>query len=288
MTAWMKRIEALADSDTRGYNIHMIKVLISGAAGKMGREVIRAVKAEKDIQIVGAVDVAQVGIDAGMDAGVGPLGVEISKDLKAEISNTRPDVVIDFTHPNTAMANARTILEAKVHAIIGTTGLTDKDMNEIKKLCSSNKVNCIVAPNFAIGAVLMMMFSRTAAKYMPNVEIIELHHDKKADAPSGTALKTAELILQSEAAKGLVKGKPAETEKLNGARGGSMQGIHIHSVRLPGFVASQEVIFGGVGQTLKIRHDSMSRESFMPGVIMAVRKIRSIDGLIYGLENLLA
>jgi len=266
----------------------MIKVLISGAAGKMGREVIRAVKAEKDIQIVGAVDVAQVGIDAGMDAGVGPLGVEISKDLKAEISNTRPDVVIDFTHPNTAMANARTILEAKVHAIIGTTGLTDKDMNEIKKLCSSNKVNCIVAPNFAIGAVLMMMFSRTAAKYMPNVEIIELHHDKKADAPSGTALKTAELILQSEAAKGLVKGKPAETEKLNGARGGSMQGIHIHSVRLPGFVASQEVIFGGVGQTLKIRHDSISRESFMPGVIMAIRKIRSVDGLVYGLENLLA
>ena len=265
----------------------MIKVLVSGAAGKMVREVIRAVKAESDMQIVGAVDIAQVGIDAGMDSGVGPLGIEIAKDLKTEISNTKPDVVIDFTHPSVAMANARTILEARVNAVIGTTGLTDNNLNDIKKLCSSNKVNCIVAPNFAIGAVLMMMFSKTAAKYMPNVEIIELHHDKKADAPSGTALKTAELILGSEAAKGLVKGKPAETEKLQGARGGSLKGIHIHSVRLPGFVASQEVIFGGVGQTLKIRHDSLSRESFMPGVIMAVRKVRSVDGLVYGLENLL-
>lgn len=254
----------------------------------MGREVIRAVKAESDMQIVGAVDIAQVGIDAGMDAGVGPIGIEISKDLDRAIKDSRPDVVIDFTHPSVAMANARIILEAKVHAVIGTTGLTEANLKEIKSLCSSNKVNCIVAPNFAIGAVLMMMFSRTAAKYMPNVEIIELHHDKKADAPSGTALKTAELILQSEAAKGLVKGKPAETEKLDGARGGSMQGIHIHSVRLPGFVASQEVIFGGVGQTLKIRHDSLSRESFMPGVVMAIRKVRTVEGLVYGLENILS
>jgi len=253
----------------------------------MGMEVIRAIKKETDIKLVAAVDVAQVGIDAGMDAGVGPSGMQISKDLDRAIKDSRPDVVVDFTHPNAVMNNTRTILENKVHAVIGTTGLTDNDLNEIKKLCSSNKVNCIVAPNFAIGAVLMMMFSKTAAKYMPNVEIIELHHDKKADAPSGTALKTAELILQSDAAKVLIKGKPAETEKLNGARGGSMQGIHIHSVRLPGFVASQEVIFGGVGQTLTIRHDSLSRESFMPGVIIAVRKIKSVEGLVYGLENLL-
>ena len=266
----------------------MIKVLVSGAAGKMGREVIRAVKADKELQLVGAVDVAKVGTDAGLEAGIGPVGIELSKDLKAAITSTGPDVVIDFTHPNVAMANARIILGSKVHAIIGTTGLSDKDLNEIKKLCSSNKVNCIVAPNFAIGAVLMMMFSKTAAKYMPNVEIIEMHHDKKADAPSGTALKTAELILQSEAAKGLVKGKAAETETLDGVRGGSLEGIHIHSIRLPGFVASQEVIFGGIGQTLKIRHDSISRESFMPGVVMAVKKVRSIDGLVYGLENLLA
>jgi 4-hydroxy-tetrahydrodipicolinate reductase len=266
----------------------MIKILINGAAGKMGREVVKAVKKEADMKLVGAVDIAQVGIDAGEAAGIGPAGVEISKDLKAAINDSKPDVVIDFTHPNIAMLNARTILDSRVHAVIGTTGLTEENLNELRKLCAKNKVNCVIAPNFAIGAVLMMMFARTAAKHMPSVEIIELHHDKKADAPSGTALKTAELILQSEAAKGLVKGKKAEIEKLDGARGGSLEGIHIHSVRLPGFVASQEVIFGGVGQTLKIRHDSMSRESFMPGVILAARKVRSLEGLVYGLENLLS
>jgi len=266
----------------------MIKVLVSGAAGKLGREVVKALSKETDMKLVGAVDIAQVGIDAGTDAGIAPTGIEITKDLRAAINNSRPDVVIDFTHPNIAMMNAKIILDSKVHAVIGTTGLTEENLNEIKKLCVKNKVNCIVAPNFAIGAVLMMMFSKTAAKYMPNVEIIEMHHDKKADAPSGTALKTAELILQSEAAKGIQKGKPAEIEKLDGARGGNLEGIHIHSVRLPGFVASQEVIFGGLGQTLSIRHDSLSRESFMPGVIMAVRKVRMIEGLVYGLENLLA
>ncbi len=266
----------------------MIKVLVSGAAGKMGREVVKAVKKEADMKLVGAVDIAQVGIDAGEDAGIGPLGIEISKDLKAAINDSKPDVVIDFTHPNVAMINARTILESRVHAVIGTTGLTEDNLNELRKLCSKNKVNCIAAPNFAIGAVLMMMFSKTAAKHMPNVEIIELHHDKKADAPSGTAMKTAELILQSEAAKGIEKGKVAEIEKLDGARGGNFDGIRIHSVRLPGLVAHQEVIFGGLGQTLTIRHDSLSRESFMPGVIMAVRKVRSVEGLVYGLENLLA
>jgi 4-hydroxy-tetrahydrodipicolinate reductase len=266
----------------------MIKVLISGAAGKMGREVIKAVKKETDMKLVGAVDIAQVGIDAGEDAGIGPIGIEISKDLKAAINDSKPDVVIDFTHPNVAMINARTILESRVHAVIGTTGLTEDNLNEIRKLCSKNKVNCIAAPNFAIGAVLMMMFSKTAAKHMPNVEIIELHHDKKADAPSGTAMKTAELILQSEAAKGIEKGKVAEIEQLDGVRGGNFDGIRIHSIRLPGLVAHQEVIFGGLGQTLTIRHDSLSRESFMPGVIMAVRKVRSLEGLIYGLENLLS
>lgn len=270
------------------YNLStMIKVLVNGAAGTMGREVVKAVKAENDMKIAGAVDIAQVGIDTGTDSGIGPIGVEIAKDLKAAIADSRPDVAVDFTHPNVAMMNAKTILEARVHAVIGTTGVTDENLDELKSLCAKNKVNCIVAPNFAIGAVLMMMFSRTAAKYMPNVEIIEMHHNRKADAPSGTALKTAEMILQSEAAKGLIKGKPAEIEKLDGSRGGSMGGIHIHSIRLPGFVASQEVIFGGLGQTLKIRHDTISRESFMPGVILAIRKIRSVEGLVYGLESLL-
>jgi 4-hydroxy-tetrahydrodipicolinate reductase len=266
----------------------MIKVLISGAAGKVGMEVVKAVAKETDMKLVAAVDIAQVGIDAGVNAGIKPLGVQISKDLKAAINDSRPDIAVDFTHPNLAMINTRTILGSRVHAVIGTTGISEDDLKEIEKLCAANKVNCLVAPNFAIGAVLMMLFSKTAAKYMPNVEIIEMHNENKADSPSGTAIKTAELILQSEAAKGIVKGKAAEIEKLDGARGGNLNGIHIHSVRLPGLVAHQEVIFGGIGQTLTIRHDSLSRESFMPGVIMAVRKVSNLKGLVYGLEHLLS
>jgi 4-hydroxy-tetrahydrodipicolinate reductase len=158
------------------------------------------------------------------------------------------------------MKNVKTILENGCHAVVGTTGLTAKDLEEIKKLCAKNEVNCVVAPNFAIGAVLMMKFATEAAKYLPQAEIIELHHDKKLDAPSGTALKTAEMM-----------GKK----------------IPIHSVRLPGLVAHQEVIFGGVGQTLTIRHDTINRESFMPGVLLAIHKVKKLKGLVYGLEQLL-
>lgn len=158
------------------------------------------------------------------------------------------------------MGNIRTILENGAHGVIGTTGVTDENLHEIKMLCEKLKVNCLVAPNFAIGAVLMMQFAKEAVKHMPQAEIIEFHHETKADKPSGTALKTAQLM-----------GKE----------------VPIHSVRLPGLVAHQEVIFGGLGQTLTIRHDSISRESFMPGVIMAVKKIKGLKGLVYGLENLL-
>jgi 4-hydroxy-tetrahydrodipicolinate reductase len=158
------------------------------------------------------------------------------------------------------MSNVKTILAAKVHAVVGTTGLTSQNLEEIKLLCAENKVNCLVAPNFAIGAVLMMRFAKEAIKHMPQAEIIEFHHETKADKPSGTALKTAQLM-----------GKE----------------VPIHSVRLPGLVAHQEVIFGGLGQTLTLRHDSISRESFMPGVVMAIRKIAGVRGLVYGLENLL-
>jgi len=264
-----------------------IKVLIIGAAGKMGKEVIKAVSKEADMQIVSAVDIKDVGVDAGNLTGIEPIGVEISKDLNRELSSAKPDIALDFTHPSSVMQNIRAILDAKVHAVVGTTGISEDNLNEIKKLCSKNGVNAIIAPNFAIGAVLMMMFSKAAAKHMPRVEIIELHHDGKADAPSGTAIKTAEMILESEALKEQPEPKVKEIEKIDGARGGNIDGIHIHSVRLPGLVAHQEVIFGGLGQTLSIRHDSISRESFMPGVIMAVRKVRELKGLTYGLENLL-
>ena len=264
-----------------------IKVLINGAAGRMGREAIKAVRAEADLELVGAVDIVEVGIDAGALVGIKPAGIEISKDLVATIKSAKPDVVVDFTHPNVVMDNIRKILGAKVHAVVGTTGITEEGLKEAEALCKKNGVNCLIAPNFAIGAVLMMRFAREASKHLPNVEIIELHHDRKADSPSGTAIKTAEMILEEKSKHEAKAKSQAEVEKIDGVRGGSMDGIHIHSVRLPGLVAHQEVIFGGVGQTLKIRHDSISRESFMPGVILAIRGIRELKGLTYGLESIL-
>ena len=229
-----------------------IKVLVNGANGKMGGEAVKAILKEADLELVGQTD----------------LGDDLGDDLAKLIKETRAAVVVDFTHPATVMATARAILNGKAHAVIGTTGLTQSNLAELQKLCAKNKVNCIVAPNFAIGAVLMMKFAKEAAHYLPQVEIIELHHDKKVDAPSGTAIKTAELI-------------QGEGHNLKGKK------VPIHSVRLQGLVAHQAVIFGGLGQTLTIRHDSISRESFMPGVVMAVRKVGKLKGLVYGLENLL-
>ena len=242
-----------------------IKVLVNGAQGKMGSETVKAITTTQDLELVGEVD--------------------LDNDLAKAIESTQAEVVVDFTHPDSAFKNVKTILDCRAHAVVGTTGLTPANLTEIKKLCAKNKVNCIVAPNFALGAVLMMKFSREAAHYLPEVEIIELHHNQKADSPSGTAIKTAELIL---ADRQNLKPKTAKTrEKLKHARGAELNGIHIHSVRLQGLVAHQAVIFGGLGQTLTIRHDSISRESFMPGVIMAVRKVKKLTGLVYGLENLL-
>ena len=218
----------------------MIKVIVNGAKGKMGQETVKAVKAEPDFNLVAELD--------------------LGDDLAQTISDKKASVVVDFTHPKVVMGNIRTILEAGAHGVIGTTGLTEADLEEIKLLCVKNKVNCLVAPNFAIGAVLMMRFAKEAVKYMPKAEIIEFHHESKADKPSGTAIKTGHLM-----------GKE----------------VPIHSVRLPGLVAHQEVIFGGLGQTLTIRHDSISRDSFMPGVVMAIRRIKDLQGLVYGLENLL-
>lgn len=221
-----------------------LKVIINGAAGKMGTEVIKAISKENDLEIVAKLD--------------------INDDLAAAIKKTGADVVVDFTVPKTAMDGIRTALDNKAHAVVGTTGLTANDLKEIEALCKKNKVNALVAPNFAIGAVLMMKFSAEASKFMPKAEIIELHHDQKLDAPSGTSIKTAEMMKKA-----------------------SGKDVPIHSVRLPGLVAHQEVILGGLGQTLTIRHDTISRESFMPGVIMAIKKIKELDGLVYGLENIL-
>ncbi len=240
-----------------------IKVLVSGACGKMGKEVIKAISQEENLELVGAVDLSCIGQNIGTLCHLPKVNLPIQEDLASTIKASKAEVVVDFTHPDCVMKNIKNILNNKVHAVIGTTGISEGDLNEIRKLCTKNVVNCIVAPNFAIGAILMMKFAKEAYRYMPKAEIIELHHDQKKDAPSGTAIKTAQLMV------------------------GDRKKIPIHSVRLPGLVAHQEVIFGGVGQTLTIRHDTINRESFMPGVVLAVRKVKNIKGLIYGLENLL-
>jgi 4-hydroxy-tetrahydrodipicolinate reductase len=171
-----------------------------------------------------------------------------------------------------------------INAVVGTTGMGEANLTELRQLCSTNDARCLVAPNFAIGAVLMMQFARAAAPHMPDCEIIEMHHNKKLDAPSGTAIKSAEMIA---AARTAASADATEKVTLEGARGGDFEGIKVHSVRLPGFVASQEVIFGGQGQTLTIRHDTLDRSSFMPGVLLGIRKIGGCTGLVYGLEALL-
>jgi 4-hydroxy-tetrahydrodipicolinate reductase len=262
-----------------------VKVVVSGACGRMGQEVIKAVMADSELELVGAVDVKNAGNDVGEMIGTGVIGVTIATDLVEVLTVSHADVVVDFTNPNSVMGNIRLALQHGVCPIVGTTGLSSENVEEVRNLCHDVQGRAIISPNFSIGAVLMMKLSVQVAKYLPHVEIIELHHDQKLDAPSGTAIRTAELI--AEVRGTMRQGHPEEKEKLAGSRGGSFAGIPIHSVRLPGYVANQEVIFGGLGQTLTIRHDTISRESFMPGVTLACRKALSVTGLVYGLENLL-
>jgi len=262
-----------------------IKVAVSGAYGRMGRSVVAAVSAEKDMRVVGAVDPAGKGGDAGEAAGIGNIGVEICGSLKQVIDTAHPDVIVDFTTAEDFGKRAAVALKAGLRVVAGTTGIDSRTIKKLEKLAREKKTGILIAPNFAIGAVLMMQFAEKAAAYMPKAEIIEFHHDRKLDAPSGTAMATAEKI--KAARQGKAPADPTKIEKLEGARGGRIGGINVHSVRLEGFLAHQEVIFGGKGQTLTIRHDTISRESFMPGVVLAVRKIIDIKELVFGLENLL-
>ena len=262
----------------------MIKVMVSGACGRMGQAVLKAVIEDSELELVGAVDLAG-GADAGELVGLGKNGVIVGTDLEAVIDASRPEVMVDFTRPDVVYANAVKAIKKGVSPVIGTTGLSDEEKAELAELSKANNTPVFIAPNFAIGAVLMMLMARQATKYMPEVEIIELHHDKKLDAPSGTALQTAAMI--SEVRKAHVQGNPEETEKVAGARGADVDGMRIHSVRLPGYVAHQEVIFGGLGQTLTIRHDSLNRESFMPGVCLACKKVRNLEGLVIGLDKIM-
>jgi len=263
-----------------------IKVVISGACGKMGQAVVKAVSAEDDLELVSVVDVVNTGKDIGEVVENKPCGIIIEKDLQKAFQEKQIDVVVDFTNPELVYNHTKLILENGARPVIGTTGLKENELEEFKKLSREKGLGCFIAPNFAVGAVLMMMFAQKASKYFSNAEIIELHHNKKKDAPSGTAIKTAELMTQERLEFG--RDNCAETETLKGSRGGvTNSNIHIHSVRLPGYVASQEVILGSVGQVLTIRHDSFDRISFMPGVILAVRHVMANNSFVYGLDNIL-
>lgn len=262
-----------------------IRVGVAGAAGRMGRASVRAIAAQPDLVLVAALGRTNgIGEDAGTLAGVGALDVRVTNRLE-DVIRVRPDVLVDFAPGAAALATARVVVPAGISPVIGGTGLPAAAIDELSKLCAQRGVGAVLAPNFAIGAVLMIEFARQAARYFPHVEIIERHHDRKRDAPSGTALKTAQVIAaaRGEAPVPLVK----EEETVPGARGGRPQGVPVHSLRLPGSVAHQEVLFGGPGQTLTIRHDSASEESFMPGMLLAVRRVRTLPGLAYGLEKLL-
>lgn len=263
-----------------------VRVGVAGASGRMGREVVRAVHGEPECELAAAVDVQDRGVDAGLLAGVGPTGVLVRGDLTEALVESRADVLVDFTLAEAAWNNALAAVGIGVSPVIGTTGLSAEQLKTLDENAREAQVGAFVAPNFAIGAVLLMLFSRQAARYMPEAEIIELHHEKKIDAPSGTAMRTATLILEGRGVRTATR-PSHESFVLEGARGGDLDGVRIHSVRLPGFVAHQEVIFGGQGQTLTMRHDSTDRTSFMPGVLLAVKRVRALDGLVVGLEHLM-
>lgn len=261
----------------------MISIVIAGPRGNMGREAVKMVVNEDQFALKAVVDHRYDGISMKEAEGMEPLDIPVYKEIEACFTKEQPDVLIDLTNPETGKVHLRKALEHGVRPVIGTTGFTDEDIKELSAEAEKKKLGAVIAPNFAIGAILLMKLSRMAARYMDDVEIIEQHHDRKLDAPSGTAMKTAQMI--SEVREEKRQGHPDETEAWEHARGAEYEGMRVHSVRLPGRVAHQEVIFGGEGQTLTLRHDSLNRTSFMPGVRLAVEKVMETTGLIYGLDE---
>ena len=259
-----------------------VKVVVYGASGRVGQEVVKAVCHEPEMQMVGAVDLKVSEDYLTLPDGSGT--VPFSANLDSILSSCQPDVVVDFTIAKATMPAMRTAAEHGVNMVIGTTGLTADDIGEIERLAAARKIGVVVAPNFALGAVLMMHLARIAAKFLDYAEIIELHHERKVDAPSGTAIFTARAMAD---ARGKPFLQPSGQGEAQVSRGQQVEGVAIHSVRLPGLMAHQEVILGGQGQTLSIRHDTIGRECYMPGVILAIKEVVKRQGLIYGLDNLL-
>jgi 4-hydroxy-tetrahydrodipicolinate reductase len=243
----------------------MIKVGVLGANGRMGSEVVKAVSSAQGLDLVATLDVG---------------------DSLEKLVTSGAEVVVDFTTPDAVMGNLDFLVKAGINVVVGTTGFDEKRIEKIQSLLKDHPaVGVLIAPNFAIGAVLMMEFAEKAARYFESAEIIELHHPDKVDAPSGTASRTAQLMSQARKNAGLSKMPDATTTSIDGARGAIVGDVPVHSVRARGLVAHQEVIFGGLGETLTIRHDSLDRAGFMPGVILGIRKIVGNPGLIHGLEK---
>jgi 4-hydroxy-tetrahydrodipicolinate reductase len=259
-----------------------IRVVVNGALGRMGREVVNALCREPETQLVGAAELEVSEEHLPLPDGSGT--VPLSSDLAHILTTCQPDVLVDFTTAQAVMPAVRTATKQGINLVIGTTGLSADELSEIDQLAKANKVGAVVAPNFALGAVLMIHLAKVAAKYFDYAEIIELHHDQKIDAPSGTALSTARAMAQS---KGKPFSYPSPQGKTLPSRGEQVDGITIHSVRLPGLLAHQEVQLGAPGQTLSIRHDTISRECYMPGIIFAVKEVAKHQGLVYGLDTLL-
>lgn len=263
----------------------MIRVLVTGVCGKMGAMVGKTIQNAPDTELVGGVDPAGVGHAlAEFVPGVDP-ELQISGHLEGALEDLQPDVLVDFTSPAVVMKNLETALHAGVACVVGTTGFSETDLQLVAKWSASKGAPVVIAPNFSLGAVLMMVFSARAAKMFEYAEIIEYHHEAKKDSPSGTAVKTAEMMAAAREEPFL--DPETELQRVPGCRGGVGNGVHIHAVRMQGFVANQEVMFGGLGETLKISHITTTRESFMPGVLFAVRKVREQTGLVYGLEHML-
>ena len=259
-----------------------IRVVVNGALGRMGREVVNALCHEPETQVVGAVELQVPEEHLSLPDGSGT--VPLSSDLAHILTTCQPDVLVDFTTAQAVMPAVRIATKQGVNLVIGTTGLTADELSEIDQLSKAHQVGAVVAPNFALGAVLMIHLAKVAAKYLDYAEIIELHHHQKADAPSGTALSTARAMAQ---AKGKPFYRPPQQGKTSASRGEQVEGITIHSVRLPGLLAHQEVHLGAPGQTLSIRHDTISRECYMPGIILAIKEVAKRQGLVYGLDTLL-
>jgi 4-hydroxy-tetrahydrodipicolinate reductase len=262
-----------------------IRVAVVGAAGRMGREVLRAVGSDPAFEVVAAIDRTEIGSRTRDLAGALAPDLVLEEHLEPALDRTKPDVTIEFSHQSVALDHARAATERNISFVFGMTGISEANLAQIRDLCVLNKTPGMYVPNFAIGAVLMMHFAEIAAKWLPDAEVIEFHHDRKEDAPSGTAMLTAEKIGNARVQAPTPLPKPLL--KAEGARGGLVSAVPVHSVRLPGLLAHQEVIFGGPGETLTIRHDSLDRASFMQGVKLCAKTVRSLNGLVVGLDKIL-